>query len=94
MKQTKTRKVRRSRARPGAVKGRPSKFTPDLTQKLRDYFADAAPKTLAGFAKLNGVSSNALFVWANAKNPDGSLKHPAFGQAYAAMRVRKPEAKP
>lgn len=92
MKQTKTPKVRRSRARPGAVRGRPTKLTPDLTQKLRDYFADAAPKTLAGFAKLHGVSSHTLFIWANAKNPDGSLKHPAFAQAYTAMR--KPKAKP
>lgn len=38
--------------------------------------------TLAGFAVKIGVHRDTLHEWANAKNEDGSLKHPDFSDAY------------
>lgn len=86
-------KAIRSRVRPGAVTGRPSKFSPDLSQKMRDFCADSALNTLEDFAKLHGVARNSLTNWARKQNPDGSLKHPEFAQAFAAA-MGQPKAKP
>ena len=55
---------------------------------LSNYFGNAGPKTLAAFAKLCGVTPSSLVVWAKAVNPDGSLKHPSFAQAFNTVKER------
>jgi hypothetical protein len=39
-------------------------------------------KSLAGFAINIGVHRDTLHEWASATNPDGTLKHPEFSDAY------------
>lgn len=42
--------------------------------------------TYAGFARKIGASRDTLHEWANAKNDDGSLKHPEFSNAYTRVK--------
>ena len=94
MKQAKTPKVRRSRARPGAVKGRPTKFSPKITEAMHAFFRTNPQAMLVDFAKSMGLHRDTLHNWSRALNMDGSLKWPEFAQAYTAVLVLKPEAKP
>lgn len=55
---------------------------------MRDFCADSALNTLEDFAKLHGVARNSLTNWARKQNPDGSLKHPEFAQAYADILAK------
>jgi len=73
--------------------GRPSKYTPEWCQKLRDYFKvdlytmrngkrEVNPMpTFEGFCFDNDVNHNTLLLWAKT--------HPEFSEAYAACKQKQ-----
>ena len=82
----------------GYVFGRPSKFKPEYTQMMEDYFnkepytikqtkkgvvrVPCAFPTMSGFASMIGIDRHTLKAWADAKTEDRDLKHPDFSTTY------------
>lgn len=53
------------------AKGRPTKYTPDMCQKIRDFFKTNEKATLASFARSVDVDPSTIYEWAN-ENKDFS----------------------
>jgi hypothetical protein len=82
----------------GYVFGRPSKFKPEYTQMMEDYFnkepyttkhtkkgevrVPCSFPTMSGFASMIGIDRHTLKAWADAKTEDGGLNHPDFSTTY------------
>lgn len=59
--------------------GAPTKFEDRFCTEIEEHMANGY--SIESFAGKIGVSEDTVYEWRNAKNPDGSLKHPEFSES-------------
>ena len=89
----------------GYVFGRPTLYKDKYVQMMEDYFnrepytikhtkkgailVPCAFPTYSGFASKIGIDRHTLKTWAEAKNKDGTLKHPDFSTTYKIAKCHQ-----